>query len=65
MKEFEIEVGAMVTIHENEVFCVKAETYEEAKEKAVKAFSRWLEEKFAYVDYDEVVVEGLVSETDI
>ena len=64
MKELEVEVGAMVTIHETEVFCMKANSFEEAKEKAAVAFKKWLEEKYSYVDYDEVHYDT-VSETEL
>ena len=64
MKEFEVEVGAMVTIHETEVFCMKANSLEEAQEKAAAAFKKWLEEKYSYVDYDEVYYDT-VSETEL
>ena len=64
MKEFEIEVGAMVTIHQTECFVVKAETLEEAKEKAIEKFRHWLDSEFAYVDFDDVEF-GYIGETEI
>ena len=62
MKKFEIEVGAFVTVNESESFLIKAETLEEAKEKAIKEFSEYLNDKYAYVDFDDVEF-GYMSET--
>lgn len=61
MKEFEIEIGAMVTIHLSDYFVVKAETREEAIEKAKEKFSKWIDENYAYSDYDEVVVGDILD----
>lgn len=60
MKEFEIEIGAMVTVHLSDYFVVKAETKEEAVAKAKEKFSKWIDENYAYSDYDEVVVGDIL-----
>ena len=62
MKKFEIEVSAFVTVNESESFLIKAETLEEAKEKAIKEFSEYLDDKYAYVNFDDVEF-GYISET--
>ena len=61
MKEFEIKIGAMVTIHLSDYFVVKAETREEAIEKAKEKFSQWIDENYAYSDYDEVAVGDVLE----
>ena len=61
MKEYEIEIGAMVTVHLTDYFVVKAETREEAIEKAKEKFSIWVDENYAYSDYDEVVVGDVLE----
>lgn len=65
MKEFEIEIGAMTTIHLTDYFVVKAETREEAIEKAKKKFSKWIDENYGYSDYDEVVVGDVLEGAEI
>lgn len=64
MKEFEIEVGSLVTINENEIFTVKAETFEEAKEKAIKKFISYLNDKYSFVDCDSFEVD-CISKTEL
>lgn len=64
MKEFEIEVGSLVTINECDTFVVKAEALKEAKEKAIEKFRLWLDSKYAYVDFDDVEF-GYISETEL
>ena len=39
---------------------VKAETKEEAIAKAKEKFSKWVDENYAYSDYDEVVVGDIL-----
>ena len=53
---FEIDVSAMVTIHETEHFAVRADSVEEAEEEAKKLFELRMWEKHGYADYDEVDV---------
>lgn len=60
MREFEVEIGAMVTIHLSDYFIVKAETREEAIEKAKEKFAKWVDENYAYSDYDEIVVGDIL-----
>ena len=65
MKEFEIQIGAMVTVHLTDYFVVKAETKEEAIEKAKEKFDQWLRGEYVYTDYDEVVVGEILEGTEI
>ena len=53
---FEVDVNAMVTIHENEHFVICANSVEEAEEEAKKLFELRMWEKHGYADYDEVDV---------
>ena len=54
MKEFEIEIGAFVTISVTESFIIEANNLEEAKEKAVAAFRDYLDGCYSYADFDDV-----------
>ena len=54
---YEVEVGAMVTIHITKSFPVDAETRAEAVEKAKKAFADAIDEEYGYADYDEGDIE--------
>lgn len=54
MKEFEIEIGAFVTISVTENFIIEANSLEEAKEKAVTAFRDYLDDCYSYADFDDV-----------
>lgn len=65
MREFEIEIGAMVTVHLTDYFVVKAETREEAIEKAKEKFDQWLRGEYAYTDYDEVVVGDVLEGAEV
>lgn len=65
MKEFEIEIGAMVTVHLTDYFVVKAETREEAIKKAKEKFDQWLRGEYLYADYDEVVVGEILEGAEI
>ena len=65
MKEFEIQIGAMVTVHLTDYFVVKAEIKEEAIEKAKEKFDQWLRGEYVYTDYDEVVVGEILEGTEI
>lgn len=65
MREFEIEIGAMVTVHLTDYFVVKAETREEAIEKAKEKFGQWVRGEYAYTDYDEVVVGDILEGAEI
>ena len=56
MEVFEVDVNAMVTIHETEHFVVRANSVEEAEEEAKKLFELRMWEKHGYADYDEVDV---------
>ena len=56
MGTFEVDVNAMVTIHENEHFTVRANSAEEAEEKAKELFEMRMWEKHGYADYDEIEV---------
>ena len=59
MEVFEIQVNAMVTIHESESFIIVANSAEEAEEKAKKFFRVRMDDKHGYADYDEAEVEHL------
>ena len=48
---FEVDVSAMVTIHETEHFAVRANSAEEAEEEAKKLFKLRMWEKHGYADY--------------
>lgn len=61
MKEFEIEIGAMVTVHLTDYFVVKAETREDAIEKAKEKFDQWLRGEYLHADYDEVEVGKILE----
>ena len=65
MREFEIEIGAMVTVHLTDYFVVKAETREEAIEKAKEKFDQWLRGEYAYTDYDEVMVGDILEGAEV
>lgn len=65
MTEFEIEIGAMVTINLSNYFVVKAETREEAIEKAKEKFSDWVNSKYDYSDYDEVIVGDVLEGAEV
>lgn len=65
MKEFEIEIGAMVTINLSNYFVVEAETREEAIEKAKEKFSEWIDSNYAYSDYDEVIVGDVLEGAEV
>lgn len=65
MKEFEIEIGAMVTVHLTDYFVVKAGTKEEAIEKAKEKFDQRLRGEYLHADYDEVVVGEILEGAEI
>ena len=48
-------------VHLSDYFCVKAESREEAIEKAKEKFDKWVSENFAYSDYDEVNVQDVLE----
>ena len=56
MREYEIEIGAMITVHDSDYFVVKAESREEAIAKAKEKFWKWVDEKYPWADMDEVHV---------
>ena len=65
MKEFEIQIGAMVTVHLTDYFVVKAESREEAIEKAKVKFDQWLRGEYLHADYNEVVVGDILEGAEI
>ena len=56
MRTFEVDVDAMITIHEIEHFMVHANSAEEAEEEAKQLFKLRMGEKHGYADYDEAKV---------
>ena len=54
---YEVEIGAMVTIHITKSFPVDAETRAEAIEKAKEAFAEAIDAEYGYADYDEGDIE--------
>ena len=52
MEVFEVDVSAMVTIHETEHFAVRANSAEEAEEEAKKLFELRMWEKYGYADWE-------------
>ena len=54
---YEVEIGAMVTIHITKSFPIDAETRAEAIEKAKKAFAEAIDAEYGYADYDEGDIE--------
>ena len=64
-KNFDIEVGAHVTILEQCVFTVEADTYEEAKAQAEARFQKYIDKKYAWADYDEIHTEKLDEYEDL
>lgn len=56
MGTFEVDVNAMVTVHESEHFTICADSVEDAEEKAKKLFEMRMWEKHGYADYNEVEV---------
>lgn len=54
MKEFEIEIGAFVTISITENFIIDANSLEEAKEKAITEFRNYLDDCYSYANFDDV-----------
>ena len=59
MEIYEIQVNAMITIHESDSFTIVANSAKEAEEKAKELFKVRMEDKHGYVDYDEAEVEHL------
>lgn len=59
MKNYDIEVGALITINESWVFTEEAESYEIAREKAIERFQQYIDKKYAWCDYDEIHTEKL------
>ena len=59
MKNYDIEVGALITINESWVFTEEAENYEIAREKAIERFQQYIDRKYAWCDYDEIHTEKL------
>lgn len=58
-KNFDIEIGAHITILEQCVFTVEADTYEEAKVQAEARFQKYVDTKYGWVDYDSTYIEKL------
>ena len=52
MGTFEVDVNAMVTVHESEHFTICADSAEEAEEKAKKLFEMRMWEKHGYADWE-------------
>lgn len=65
MQEFEIEIGAMVTVHLTDYFVVKAESREEAVKKAKEKFDQWLRGEYLHADYNEVMVGNILEGAEI
>ena len=65
MQEFEIEIGAMVTVHLTDYFVVKAESREEAIKKAKEKFDQWLRGEYLHAHYNEVVVGNILEGAEI
>lgn len=59
MKNYDIEVGALITINESLVITEEAENYEIAREKAIERFQQYIDRKYAWCDYDEIHTEKL------
>lgn len=59
MKNYDIEVGALITINESMVFTEEAISYEIARERAIERFQKYIDEKYAWADYDEIHTEKL------
>lgn len=59
MKNYDIEVGALITINESLIFTEEAENYEIAREKVIERFQQYIDNKYAWCDYDEIHTEKL------
>ena len=59
MKNYDIEVGALITINESVVLTEEAESYEIAREMAIERFQKYIDEKYPWADYDEIHTEKL------
>ena len=47
MKNYDIEVSALITVNESWVFTEEAESYEIAREKAIERFQQYIDKKYA------------------
>ena len=65
MKNYDIEVGALITINESVVFTEEAESYEIARENAIARFQKYIDKKYAWADYDEIHTEKLDEYEDL
>lgn len=52
MRQFEVEIGALITIQEGDSFIVQAETEEEAIRIAKSKLEEKIHSKHEWVDYD-------------
>lgn len=59
MARYEISLGVLMTIFEDDSFDVVADSEEEAIEIAKERFRHSLENKYAYVDYEDATVDNV------
>ena len=52
MRQFEVEVGALITVQEGDSFIIQAETKEEAIRIAKSKLEEKIHSKYEWVDYD-------------
>ena len=64
MAKYEIDLGVLLTIFEDNSFTVDADSEEEAIEQAKEKFRVWLENKYAYVDYEDATVDNITKVED-
>ena len=58
---YRVRCGAHITIYEGEVISVCADSIDEAKEMAEEGFREIMDEKYSWVDIDEVNFEEIVE----
>lgn len=61
MATYKVRISSQVTIFEEEVVCVEADTPEEAKVNAGDAFREYMDTKYGWCDYDTVNIEECVK----
>ena len=58
MKRFVITTGCLVTINYGDNYVIDADSQEEAEEEARRRLVRDIEDKFGWIDFNEVVIDN-------
>ena len=61
MAIYKVRINSQVTIFEEEVIFVKADSSEEAKEMAEEGFKECMDAKYGWCDYDTTNIEECVE----